>query len=217
MPLTIVGHPLIWHRLAIIRDKQTPPSIFRQKLSEIAQLMLPSVLSDLNTTEGLVETPVGKATTKMLAETVVVIPILRAGLGMVEPFIQLVPDLKISYLDINRDPQTLMPGVRRAWLPETFDGACVVIIDPMLATGRTTSKAAQLVKEKNVGRVKAMCLLAAPEGVEFVTEQHPDLQLYAAAVDDGLNATGYIIPGLGDVGDRVTGFDLTYPAYTGKP
>ncbi|MDY7077104.1 MAG: uracil phosphoribosyltransferase [Chloroflexota bacterium] len=216
MSLIVVEHPLIRHRLSILRDRQTSCSMFREILSQVALLMLPTVLSDLATNKVIVETPIGTASERQIVEEVVVVPILRAGLGMMQPFVELVPNLRVCYLDINRNPQTLMPDVRRSWLPETLDGACAAIVDPMLATGRITSRATQLVKEKGADRVKVMCLIAAPEGVDCLMQQHPDVQLYAAAVDDHLNAVGYIVPGLGDAGDRMTGFDLTFPAYVGR-
>lgn len=213
MPLMVVGHPLIRHRLAVIRNKKTSCTAFREMLSQVALLMLPTVLQDLVTEDVVVQTPIGEATEKVIAEEVAAVPILRAGLGMIDPFVQLVPDMRISYLDINRNPRTLMPEVRRSWVPDSFDGACVIIVDPMLATGRITSEAARVVKKANAGRVKVVCLIAAPEGANYLLQQHSEVQLYAAALDDHLNDVGYIVPGLGDAGDRMTGFDLTFPGY----
>lgn len=208
MSLTIVDGPLIWDYLARLRDAQTPTTAFRDSMTQIVRLMIPAVFSDLRTREVTVTTPVGDATVQRLDETVVAIPILRAGLGLVEPLTAVIPDLRINYLDINRDEASLQPVLRRVWLPADLGDACVAILDPMLATAGTLSEAVRLVKERGARRIKAISLVAAPEGLARMEREHPDVQVYVAAVDTGLNAKGYIVPGLGDAGDRLTGFGL---------
>ncbi|WP_420640507.1 uracil phosphoribosyltransferase [Candidatus Leptofilum sp.] len=211
MPFTLIKNPLISQRLISLRNKSTSHKEFRQNLSEIALFMLPTVVDDLRCESIQTETPLGIAQGVRIVEEVILIPILRSGLGMVRPFEEFLPNPKISYFDINRDPESLMPKMNRSWLHENLNGECAILIDPMLATGRILSQAVQLVKEKNVGRVKVLSLIASTQGVDNLLKNHPDVQLYLVAIDDDLDESGYIVPGLGDAGDRLTGFNLTSP------
>lgn len=209
MPLTVVEHPLVWDYLARIRDSHTSTFDFTAAMAHIVRFMLPAVFDDLRTKEVTVLTPVGEAKARRLAEQVVAVPVLRAGLGMLEPLTSAIPGMNVSFLDINRNEDTLMPMVRREWLPPSFDDACVVVLDPMLATGGTLSMSVRLVKERGARRIKTISLVSAPEGLALMEREHPDVQVYVAAVDSHLNERGYIVPGLGDAGDRLTGFGLT--------
>lgn len=211
MTYRLINNPLISHRLAILRNKSTAHKEFRQNLTEIALFMLPTVVDDLRCESIQIETPLGIAQAVKVIEEVVLIPILRSGLGMIKPFEELLPNPKVSYFDINRNPESLMPEFNRSWLPQKLSGECVILVDPMLATGRILSKAVQVVKESNAGRVKVLSLIASMQGVEHLLNSHPDIQLFLAAIDDALNDSGYIVPGLGDAGDRLTGFALTKP------
>jgi uracil phosphoribosyltransferase len=211
MSITVISNPLISHRLTLIRDQITPASSFRRGVSQAVQLMIPTIFADLRTKETSLQTPIASMTGINVDEDIVAIPVLRAGLGMLEPLVDMIDGLRISFLDMNRDPETLMPVVRRTWLPSALGSACIVILDPMLATGRTLSKATRLVKKEGACRIKTISLIAAPEGLACIEKEHPDVQVYVAAVDSGLDARGYIVPGLGDAGDRLTGFNLIYP------
>jgi uracil phosphoribosyltransferase len=210
MSITVISNPLISHRLTLIRDQITPASSFRRGVSQIVQLMIPNVFADLRTKETSLQTPIASMTGINIDEDIVAIPVLRAGLGMLEPLVDMIDVLRISFLDMNRDPETLMPVVRRTWLSSALGSACIVILDPMLATGRTLSEATRLVKKEGACRIKTISLIAAPEGLECIEKEHPDVQVYVAAVDSGLDARGYIVPGLGDAGDRLTAFNLIY-------
>jgi uracil phosphoribosyltransferase len=212
MSITVISNPLISHKLTLIRDQITPASPFRRGVSQIVQLMIPTVFADLRTKETSLQTSISSMVGVNVDEDIVAIPVLRAGLGMLEPLVELIDGLRISFLDMNRDPETLTPVVRRTWLSSTLGSACIVILDPMLATGRTLSEATRLAKkEGGACRIKTISLIAAPEGLECIEKEHPDVQVYVAAVDSGLDARGYIVPGLGDAGDRLTGFNLIYP------
>lgn len=209
MPLTVVENPLVLDYLARIRDAQTATSDFTSAMSHIVRFMLPTVFADLRTREVNILTPVGAATVRRLDEQVVAVPVLRAGLGLLEPLTSAIPEIRVSFLDINRNEDTLMPMVRREWLPPDFGDACVVVLDPMLATGGTLAMSVRLVKERGAKRIKTISIVAAPEGIGVMVRDHPDVQVYVAAVDSHLNDRGYIVPGLGDAGDRLTGFGLT--------
>lgn len=208
MPINVISNPLIAHKLTVIRDRGTSDSSFRSGMSQIVQLMIPTVFSDLRTREVSIQTPLSSMTGSNVDEDIVAVPVLRAGLGMLQPLVEMIEGIKICMLDMNRDPETLMPVVRRNWLPSALGNGCVVILDPMLATGGTLTEATRLVRQERVSRIKAISLLAAPEGLERFEKAHPDVQVYVAAVDDGLDARGFITPGLGDAGDRLTGCTL---------
>lgn len=202
----IFDHPLIQHKLAIIRRKETGVKEFREIVGEIAMLMCYDATRDLNTVEVEIETPVGKATVRELSgKKLAVVPILRAGLGMVDGMLALIPSAKVGHVGLYRDPETLEPVEYYCKLPPDIEERDVFIVDPMLATGGSASAAIGFLKQRGVKNIKLMCIIAAPEGVKRVTEDHPDVEVFCAALDKQLNDHGYIVPGLGDAGDRIFG------------
>ncbi len=202
----IMSHPLIQHKLTYLRDKETGAKDFRQLVSEIAMLLCYEATRDLPLEETSIETPVGPAKTKVIAgRKLAFVPILRAGLGMVDGVLSLVPAAKVGHIGLYRDPKTLQPVEYYSKLPHDIDQRDVIILDPMLATGGSSVDAISIIKRSNPKSIKFMCIIAAPEGIKALTEAHPDVQLYCAAVDDHLNEHGYIVPGLGDAGDRIFG------------
>ncbi|MBQ9534236.1 MAG: uracil phosphoribosyltransferase [Clostridia bacterium] len=202
----IFDHPLIQHKLAIIRRKETGVKEFREIVGEIAMLMCYDATRDLNTVEVEIETPVGKATVRELSgKKLAVVPILRAGLGMVDGMLALIPSAKVGHVGLYRDPETLEPVDYYCKLPPDIEERDVFIVDPMLATGGSASAAIGFLKQRGVKNLKLMCIIAAPEGVKRVTEDHPDVEVFCAALDKQLNDHGYIVPGLGDAGDRIFG------------
>ena len=204
--VVVFDHPLIQHKLSLMRDKNTGTKAFRELLSEIAMLMVYEVTRDLETEEVEVETPITKCTCKVLAgKKLGLVPILRAGLGMVDGVINLVPAARVGHIGLYRDPQTLEPVEYYCKLPEDSDKRMLLILDPMLATGGSAKDAINLIKERGGKHIKFMCLIAAPEGIKALTEAHPDVEVYCAHVDEKLNENGYIVPGLGDAGDRIFG------------
>lgn len=206
MQVKIIDHPLIQHKLTLIRDIRTGPKEFRELLDEVAMLMAYEITRNLPLEEVQVETPVAPCTCKVLAgKKIGVVPILRAGLGMVNGFLRLMPAAKVGHVGLYRDPETLQPVEYYCKLPTDVAERDFVIIDPMLATGGSSAAAITLLKNKGARNVKLMCLVAAPEGIQMVNEQHPDVEIYTAAVDECLNDHGYIVPGLGDAGDRIFG------------
>ena len=206
MQVKIIDHPLIQHKLTLIRDIRTGPKEFRELLDEVAMLMAYEITRNLQLEEVQVETPVAPCTCKVLAgKKIGVVPILRAGLGMVNGFLRLIPAAKVGHVGLYRDPETLQPVEYYCKLPTDVAERDFVIIDPMLATGGSSAAAITLLKDKGARNVKLMCLVAAPEGIQMVNEQHPDVEIYTAAVDECLNDHGYIVPGLGDAGDRIFG------------
>ncbi|MEM5795400.1 MAG: uracil phosphoribosyltransferase [Bacillota bacterium] len=206
MDVRVLDHPLIQHKLAIIRDESTGPKGFRELLEEIATLMAYEVTRDLPVCETEVQTPVAKAKVKMICgKKLGVIPILRAGLGMVSGILRLIPAAKVGHIGVYRDPETLKPVEYYCKLPTDVAERDFIIVDPMLATGGSAAAAIGFLKERGAKQIKLMCLVAAPEGVKTVNTQHPDVEIYTAALDERLNDHGYIVPGLGDAGDRLFG------------
>lgn len=203
--LHVLEHPLITHKLAIMRSKDTSTKDFRQNLDEIAGLMAYEITRDVPTRDVVVETPMGDCNTKTLATDIVLVPILRAGLGMVNGICDLVPTVKVAHIGLYRDEETLEPHEYFAKYPKCMDNAVVMIVDPMLATGGSANAAITMVKRQGAKNIRLVCLVGAPEGVEAVEKQHPDVDIYLAALDEKLNEKGYIVPGLGDAGDRIFG------------
>ncbi|HCW80558.1 MAG TPA: uracil phosphoribosyltransferase [Ruminococcaceae bacterium] len=204
--LVVMHHPLIQHKLTYLRDKNTGSKDFRQLVSEIAMLLCYEATRDLPLEETTVETPVGVARAKVIAgRKLAFIPILRAGLGMVDGVLSLVPAAKVGHIGLYRDPKTLKPVEYYSKLPNDIDQRDVIVLDPMLATGGSSIDSVSIIKKSHPKSIKFMCIIAAPEGIKAFTAAHPDVQLYCAAVDDHLNKNGYIVPGLGDAGDRIFG------------
>ena len=203
---TVLDHPLIQHKLAIMRDKDTSCKDFRELLGEIASLMAYEVTRDLPLEDVEVETPVATAHCKMIAgKKLGVVPILRAGLGMVEGVVNLVPSARIGHIGLYRDPETHEPVEYYCKLPPDVGERELIVMDPMLATGGSASAAITFIKRHGCNNIKLMCLVAAPEGVKRIREDHPDVDIFTAALDDHLNEHAYIVPGLGDAGDRLFG------------
>lgn len=202
----VMTHPLIQHKLTFIRDKNTGNKDFRELVDEVATLMAYEVTRDLSLTDYDVETPVGPARTKVISgKKMAVVPILRAGLGMVDGILKLVPHAKVGHIGLYRDPETLKPVEYYSKLPTDVSERELIVVDPMLATGGSAVAAIQFLKEQNVKSIKLMCLIAAPEGIQTVNDAYPDVPIYVAAIDECLNDHGYIVPGLGDAGDRLFG------------
>jgi uracil phosphoribosyltransferase len=204
--VTIIDHPLIQHKLSIMKDKNTGTRDFRELLEEIAMLMGYEVTRNFPLEDVEIETPICKSTAKMLAgKKVAIVPILRAGLGMVDGMLRLIPAAKVGHIGLYRDPETLKPVEYYSKLPTDIEEREIILTDPMLATGGSATDAIHLLKQKGAKNIKLMCLLAAPEGIKAVLEAHPDIEIYVAHVDEYLNDHGYIVPGLGDAGDRIFG------------
>ncbi|HJV46079.1 MAG TPA: uracil phosphoribosyltransferase [Bacillota bacterium] len=204
--LYVFDHPLIQHKLTYIRDKNTGTKEFRELVDEVAMLMAYEITRDLPLQEVEVETPVTKCKTKMIAgKKVGLVPILRAGIGMVDGVLKLIPAAKVGHVGLYRDPQTLEPVEYYVKLPSDIEERDLIVIDPMLATGGSAVAALTALKNRGARSIKLMCLIAAPEGIARVQADHPDVDIYVAAVDEKLNDHGYIVPGLGDAGDRLFG------------
>ncbi len=204
--VTVFDHPLIQHKLSIMREKDTSVKEFRELVSEIAQLMCYEVTRDLPLEEIEIETPVAKAKVKRISgKKLAVVPILRAGLGMVDGMLTLVPNAKVGHIGLYRDPATLEPVKYYCKMPTDIAERDVIIVDPMLATGGSATAAISFMKEFGCKHVKLMCIIGAPEGVKRVQNDHPDVDIFIAALDEKLNDHGYIVPGLGDAGDRIFG------------
>ena len=202
----IFDHPLIQHKISLMRDKHTTTKEFRELVSEVAMLMGYEVTRDLPLCEVEVETPVAMAKTKVLAgKKLALVPILRAGLGMVDGMLSLVPMAKVGHIGFFRDPASLKPVEYYCKLPEDIADRDVVLLDPMLATGGSAAAAVDFLKQRGIRSIKFMCLIAAPQGVEHLHNQHPEIPIYCAALDEKLNDHAYIVPGLGDAGDRLFG------------
>ena len=204
--LHVVDHPLITHKLSIMRNKKTGSKDFRELLDEIALLMGYEITRDLPLEDVTIETPITKMTAKMVSgKKLAIVPILRAGLGMVDGLLRLVPVAKVGHIGLYRDPDTHMPVEYYCKLPFDIEDRIVILVDPMLATGGSSSDALTMLKKKGCKNIRLMCLVAAPEGVKKVQEDHPDVDIYTASLDDHLNEHAYIVPGLGDAGDRIFG------------
>ena len=202
----VLDHPLLQHKLSILRDENTGVKDFREIVSEVATLMCYEATRDLPLEEVEIQTPVAKAVTKQIAgKKLAIVPILRAGLGMVEGILTLIPSAKVGHIGLFRDPETLKPVKYYCKMPTDIAERDVIILDPMLATGGSASAAIDFVKEYGGKHIKLMNIIAAPEGIRRVREDHPDLEIYVAAVDENLNDHCYIVPGLGDAGDRIFG------------
>lgn len=204
--LYVFDHPLIQHKLTYIRDKNTGTKEFRELVDEVASLMAFEITRDLPLEEIEIETPVSVAKTKVLSgKKLGIIPILRAGLGMVDGVLKLIPAAKVGHIGLYRDPETLKPIEYYVKLPSDVNERDFIVVDPMLATGGSAVEAINSLKKRGAKNIKLMCICAAPVGVEAVQEQHPDVDIYIAALDEKLNDHGYIVPGLGDAGDRLFG------------
>ena len=204
--LKIIDHPLITHKLSIMRQKETPTKDFRQLLDEIAMLMGYELTRDLPLESVAIETPVAPMTASQISgKKLAVVPILRAGLGMVDGLLRLVPVAKVGHIGLYRDPETHLPIEYYCKLPPDIEQRLVILVDPMLATGGSAADALTMLKKKGCTNIRFMCLVAAPEGVEKLQMEHPDVDIYTAALDDCLNEHAYIVPGLGDAGDRIFG------------
>jgi uracil phosphoribosyltransferase len=202
----IFDHPLIQHKISLLRDKNTDTKEFRELVSEIAMLMGYEVTRNMPLKEVEIETPVGIAKTKVISgKKLGIVPILRAGLGMVDGMLNLLPMAKVGHIGLYRDPETLEPVEYYCKLPVDVEEREIVVLDPMLATGGSASAAIQFIKNRGVKNIKLMCLIAAKSGIERLHTDHPDVSIYCAAVDEKLNDHAYIIPGLGDAGDRLFG------------
>ena len=202
----VIDHPMVQHKLSIMRDKETGPKDFRQLLQEISLLMGYEITREIPLEEIQIETPICKMTAKrVLGRKMAIIPILRAGLGMVDGLLDLVPVAKVGHIGLYRNEKTHEPVVYYCKLPEDIDDRFVIVTDPMLATGGSSCDALQMLKDRGCKNVKLMCLVAAPEGIERVQKAHPDVDIYVAAIDERLNENAYIVPGLGDAGDRLFG------------
>ena len=203
--LTVFDHPLIKHKLTIMRKKETGTKDFRQNLDEIGGLMVYEVTRDLPLNEIPIETPLCQTIGYEMAKDVVIVPILRAGLGVVNGIQNLIPTARIAHIGMYRDEETLEPHPYFEKYPSNMDEAAVIIVDPMLATGGSSVAAIDMVKKQGATSIKLVCLVGAPEGVKVVEEAHPDVDIYLASLDDHLNEKGYMVPGLGDAGDRIFG------------
>ncbi len=205
-PLRVIGHPLVQTKLTLLRDKKTTKKKFRELISELTGLMFYEVTGDCPTRDITVETPIAEAGGKEIIQNILLIPIMRAGLGMVDPILQLVPTARVGHVGLYRDEETLEPVEYYLKLPETLEHPTVTLLDPMLATGGSASKAISLIKEKGFTEsIRFLCLVASPEGIKKIHSDHPDVSIYTAAIDRKLDKNGYIVPGLGDAGDRLFG------------
>ena len=202
----VFDHPLIQHKVSLLRDENTSTKEFRELVSEIAMLMAYEVTRDLPMKEVKIKTPVAEANVKMLAgKQIAIVPILRAGLGMVDGMVELIPNVRVGHIGLYRDPVTVESVEYYCKLPDDIAEREVILLDPMLATGGSASAAITFLKKRGIKNIKFMCLIAAPEGIARVTADHPDIKIFCAAKDEKLNDHSYIIPGLGDAGDRLFG------------
>ena len=199
-------HPLIEHKLAILRDKKTGTKEFREIISELGELLCYEALKDAKMYETEIETPMEKMKTRKINEdNYAFVPILRAGTGMLDGIINMVPNAKIGHIGMYRDEETFKPNVYFFKVPKDIEKREVIILDPILATGGSGLDAIELLKEKGVKKIKFLCIIAAPEGIKMIEEKHPDVQIYCTSIDRQLNEKAYILPGLGDAGDRIFG------------
>lgn len=204
--LHILEHPLIQHKLTYIRDVQTGTKQFRELVNEVSMLMGFEITRHLPVMETEVQTPVTTCKTQVLTgKKIGIIPILRAGLGMVDGLLELIPAAKVGHIGLYRDPETLLPVEYYIKLPTDIQERILIVVDPMLATGGSANDAIESLKKRGAKSIKLMCLVAAQEGVKLIQDNHPDVDIYLGALDDSLNEDGYIVPGLGDAGDRLYG------------
>ena len=204
--ITVMDHPLIIHKMSLLRDKRTGSKEFRELVKEVAMLMCYETTRDLSLKEVEIETPICTAKTKVISgKSLALVPILRAGLGMVDGMLSLIPAAKVGHIGLYRDPETFKPVEYYCKLPNNIELRDVIVLDPMLATGGSAIDAITLLKEKGCKNIKFVCLCAAPEGIKALSEAHPDVDIYCGAVDEKLNDHKYIVPGLGDAGDRIFG------------
>ncbi|MDY3739060.1 MAG: uracil phosphoribosyltransferase [Selenomonadaceae bacterium] len=204
--VNVIDHPLIQHKLTSMRQKETSTKGFRELLREIAMLMTFEVTRGFPVKDIEIETPVAPCIGKQIdGKKLVVVPILRAGLGLLDGVLDLIPSAKVGHIGLYRDPETLKPVEYYCKMPRQLDQRTLLVVDPMLATGGSASAALTMLKEKGAKNLALMCLVAAPEGVKLVNEEHPDVPIFTAALDERLNDHGYIVPGLGDAGDRIFG------------
>lgn len=202
----VMDHPLIQHKLTLIREKSTGAKEFRELVKEVSMLMGYEVTRGLQLEEIEIETPICKAKSKVIAgRKLGLVPILRAGLGMVDGFLSLLPLAKVGHVGLYRDPETLLPVEYYCKLPTDIEERELLVLDPMLATGGSASAAIQFLKDRGANNIKLVCLISCPEGIKAVNDAHPDIEIYVGAVDEKLNDHAYIIPGLGDAGDRLFG------------
>lgn len=207
LKVNVIDHPLIQHKLTMMRKKETGTKDFRELLEEISMLMTYEITRDFPLKDVEIETPVSKCVGKELADTrkVCVVPILRAGLGLQSGVVNMIPAAKIGHIGLYRDPETLKPVEYYCKMPSDIAERTMLVVDPMLATGGSAAAAITMLKEKGAKKLILMCLVAAPEGVKVINDEHPDVPVYVASVDEKLNEHGYIVPGLGDAGDRIFG------------
>jgi uracil phosphoribosyltransferase len=203
--LNLLKHPLLTHKLTILRRRETGTKDFRETLDEIARLMAYEITRDLPVKDVTIETPIGECKTQELAMDVVLVPVLRAGLGMVDGISSLLPNARIGHIGMYRDHLTLKPMTYYSKFPGNLSDAVVMVLDPMLATGGSSTDAIRVLKDHGAKSIKLVCIVGAPPGVERIMEDHPDVQIYLAGLDEKLNENGYIVPGLGDAGDRLFG------------
>lgn len=204
--LVVFNHPLIRHKITRMRCRDADPKLFRELVNEVASLMVYEVTRDLHVIDVEVETPLSFAKGSVVdPESIAVVPILRAGLGMMDGILSIVPMARVGHIGLYRDEESLRPVEYYCKLPEKLDEKFVILADPMLATGHSSAEAARILKKNGAKKIVLNCILAAPEGVRVMQEEHPDINIYAAALDERLNENGYIVPGLGDAGDRIFG------------
>ena len=203
--LNVLKHPLLTHKLTLLRRRETTTKDFRETLEEISGLMAYEITRDLPLREITIETPLEKCKTYELAMDVVLVPVLRAGLGMVDGISNLIPTARVGHIGMYRDHVTLKPMTYYSKFPDNLANAIVMVLDPMLATGGSATAALQVVKDHGAKTIKLVCVVGAPEGVDRIMKDHPDVQIYLAEIDEKLNDHGYIVPGLGDAGDRIFG------------
>ena len=201
----LIDHPCVQHKLAIIRDVETGHKRFRELATEITKFVCYEALKNVETREIKVQTPVAEATCRKIAKDIVVVPILRAGVGMLEGILELVPTARVGFVGLYRDEETKKPVTYYERFPPQIKGGTCIIVDPMLATGGSTMATIDILKKNGAENIVVVCIVTCPEGVAFVEEKHPDVLIYAAAIDDHLNEKKYIVPGLGDAGDRLFG------------
>lgn len=203
--LFVMDHPLIAHKISMIRDVKTSVKDFRELVNEVALLMGYEATKDLVLTKTKVQTPLAETVGNVIEKQVALVPILRAGLGMVDALMSLIPAAKVGHIGLYRDHETLQPVEYYCKLPTDIEKRQVLVLDPMLATGGSAAAAIDFIKQRGAKKIKLMCIIGAPEGVAVVQKAHPDVDIYVAALDEGLNEHGYIVPGLGDAGDRLFG------------